>query len=91
MNAKIGKSDCEGSHFHELTNRNGQLLIDMMNECDLIGLSTKYRKRKGKLWSFTYPDGTKAQLDHILLINKKWKNSALDCQAYSTLVLIIDL
>ena len=46
MNAKIGKSDCKGSHFHELTNRNGQLLIDMMNECDL---STKYCERKGKL------------------------------------------
>ena len=30
-----------------------------------------------------YANGTKAQLDHIL-INKKWKNSAIDCAAYNT-------
>ena len=71
MNVKIGKSEGKGSHFHELTNRNCQLLIDVMNECDLIDLCTKYCKRKGKLWSFTYPDGTKAHLDHILINKNK--------------------
>ena len=30
-----------------------------------------------------YANGTKAQLDHIL-INKKWKNSGTDCAAYNT-------
>ena len=30
-----------------------------------------------------YANGTKAQLDHIL-IKKKWKNSAIDCAAYNT-------
>ena len=83
MNAQIGKPDCKGSHFHEKTNRNGKLLTDLTNERDLIDLSTKYCKRTGKLWTFTYPNGNKAQLDHVL-INKKWKNSALDCQANNT-------
>ena len=32
---------------------------------------------------FTYPNGERAQIDHIL-INKKWKNSALNCEAYNT-------
>ena len=40
------------------------------------------KKDKSKLLTFTYPNGTRAQLDHIM-INKKWKNSALDCQAYN--------
>ena len=30
-----------------------------------------------------YANGTKAQLDHIL-INKKWTNCAIDCAAYNT-------
>ena len=59
------------------------LLLDVINECNMINLSTKCCKRIGKLWTFTYPNGAKAQLDHIL-INRKWKNSALNCEAYNT-------
>ena len=69
MNAKIGSQDCKGTPFHQTTNRNGQLLLDVINECEMVNLSTKYTKRLGKLWTFTYPIGSKAQLDHIL-INK---------------------
>ena len=83
MNAKIGSSDCKGYSYHETTNRNGEFLLDLIRECEMIDLSTNFRKRKGKLWTFTYPNGVRAQLDHIL-INKKWKNSALDCRAYHT-------
>ena len=49
----------------------------------MVNLSTKYTKRLDKLWTFTYSIGSKAQLDHIL-INKKWKNSALNCEAYNS-------
>ena len=31
-----------------------------------------------------YPNRERAQLDHIL-INKKWQNSAMDCQSYNTM------
>ena len=83
INAKIGSQDCKGTSFHQTTNRNGQLLHDVINECEMVNLSTKYTKRLGKLWTFTYPNVSKAQLDHIL-INKKWKNSALNCEAYNS-------
>ena len=43
----------------------------------------KLQKRKGKLWTYTYANNTKAQIDYVL-INKKWKNSALNCEAYSS-------
>ena len=58
MNTQIGKVDCKGTPYHETTNRNGQLLLDVMNECDMINLSTEYTKLLGKLWSFTYPNAT---------------------------------
>ena len=41
------------------------------------------KKREGKLWTYTYANNTKAQIDYVL-INKKWKNSALNCEAYSS-------
>ena len=36
----------------------------------------------GKLWTYTYANNTKAQIDYVLM-NKKWKNSAMNCEEYS--------
>ena len=47
------------------------------------GLNTKYQKREGKLWTYTYANNSKAQIDYVF-INKKWKNSAMNCEAYSS-------
>ena len=54
-----------------------------MIENRLACLNTNYQKREGKLWTYTYANNTKAQIDYVL-INKKWKNSALNCKAYSS-------
>ena len=35
------------------------------------------------LWTYTYANNNKAQIDHVF-INKKWKNSAMNCEAYSS-------
>ena len=39
----------------------------------------KLPKREGKLWTYN----SKAQIDDVF-INKKWKNSAMNCEAYSS-------
>ena len=44
---------------------------------------TNFQKREGKLWTYTYTSNTKAQIDYVF-INKKWKNSAINCEAYSS-------
>ena len=49
----------------------------------LTCLKTKFQKREGKLWTYTYANNTKAQIDYVF-INKKWNNSALNCEAYSS-------
>jgi len=76
MNAKIGKREAVVSSFHENTNRNGQLLLDLMKECNLVNISTSFSKNYGKLWALIYPNGNRAQLDHIL-INRKWQTALL--------------
>ena len=62
------------------SNRNGEHLIDFTLENRLTWLNTKFQKRKGKLWTHTYTNNTKAQIDYAF-INKKWNNSALNCEA----------
>ena len=83
MNAQIGKNGNNKYSLHNTSNRNGQHLTDFMIENRLACLNTNYQKREGKLWTYTYANNTKAQIDYVL-INKKWKNSALYCEAYSS-------
>ena len=43
----------------------------------------KLSKKEGKLWTYTYANKSKAQIDYVL-INRKWKNCAMNCEAYSS-------
>ena len=83
MNAEIGKNGNNKYSLHNTSNRNGQHLTDFMVENRLAYLNTNYQKREGKLWTYTYVNKSKAQIDYVL-INKKWKNSAMNCEAYSS-------
>ena len=69
--------------YHDCSNRNGEYLSDYQNENNLLCLGTHFQKSKTKLWTHRNPRGFLAQLDYIF-VNRKWKNSALDCQAYNT-------
>ena len=83
MNAQNGKNGNNKYSRHNTSNRNGQHLTDFMIENRLTCLNTNYQKREGKLWTYTYANNSKAEIDYVL-INKKWKNSAMYCEAYSS-------
>ena len=83
MNAQIRKNRNNKYSLHNTSNRNGQHLIDFMIENRLTCLNKNFQKREGKLWTHTYTNKSKAQIDY-LFINRKWKNSAMNCEAYST-------
>ena len=53
--------------FHTETNRNGELLLDFVEEFNLFPANTKFMKSENKLWTFEYPNGAKAQLDYVLI------------------------
>ena len=79
---KSGKTENKYS-LRNTSNRNGPHLTDFMIENRLTCLNTNYQNREGKLWTYSYANNTKAQIDYVL-INKKWKNSAMNCEAYSS-------
>ena len=80
MNARIGTDSAKGSVYNSTTNDNGQHLLDYMQECNIKALNTSYTKRTGR--THTSPVGARTQIDYIL-INSKWKNSVLNCEAYN--------
>ena len=82
MKAQIGKNVNNKFSLHNSSNRNGEHLTDFVLENRLTYLNTKFQKRKGKLWTNTDANNAKAQID--ILINKKWNNSALNFEAYSS-------
>ena len=59
-----------------VTNRNGEKLLDFMEEYNLCPVNTKFVKCKNQLWTFEYPNGDRAQIDYIL-VRKKWQNSVV--------------
>ena len=67
MNAQIGKNGNNKYSLHNTSNRNGQHLTDFMIENRLACLNTNYQKREGKLWTYTYANNTKAQIDYVLI------------------------
>ena len=54
-----------------------------MIENRLTCLNTNFQKKEGKLWTYTYANKSKAQIDYVF-INRKWKNSAMNCETYSS-------
>ena len=83
MNAQIGKNRNNKYSLHNTSNRNGQHLTDFMIENRLTFHNTTFQKREGKLWTYTYANNNKAQIDYVF-INRKWKNSAMNCEAYTS-------
>ena len=83
MNAQIGKNANNKYRLHNTSNRNGQHLTDFRIENRFACFNTNNQKREGQLWTYTYANNSKAQIDYVL-INKKWKNSAMNCEAYSS-------
>ena len=83
MNAQIRKNRNNKYSLPNTSNRNGQHLTDFMIENRLTCLNTNNQKREGKLWTYTYANNNKAQIDYVFL-NRKWKNSPMNCKAYSS-------
>ena len=81
MNAQIGKNVNNKFSQHNSSNGNGEHLTDFTLENRLTYLNTKFLKRKGKLWIYTYANNAKIQIDYILM-NKKWINSELNSEAF---------
>ena len=65
------------------TNRNGEKLAYYAEEFQLLVTNTKFMKPANKLWTFQLPSGKRTQIDYVL-VRKKWKNSIMNCQAYTS-------
>ena len=85
MNAQIGKNINHKFSPHNSSNRIGEHLTDFTLENRLTCLNTKFQKREGKLWIYTYANNAKIQVDYVF-ISKKWNNSASNCETYSSFV-----
>lgn len=68
-NARLGPDD------------NGQRLLEILEEYQLLAANTLFQKRKGKLWTWRSPQEALHQIDYIL-VRSKWRSSVTNCEAY---------
>ena len=82
FNAQLG-SDAVHHSYHQQTNRNGEHLLNFMESFGLVAANTFFQKPTRKLWTCQYPNGSRGQLDYIL-VRRKWVRSVTDVAAYAT-------
>ena len=58
-------------------------MLEFVQENNLVITNTTFQKKASKLWTCELPSGYRAQLDYIL-VQRKWKNSVLNAQAYNS-------
>ena len=80
MNAQLGKDEKNSFCLYNLSNRNREHLTEFSFENRLI---LNFRKGSKNYGPTPMQIMLKALIDYIL-INKKWINSALNCEAYSS-------
>ena len=65
MNTQIAKDNA--LDLHNLLNRNCENLVDFSLGLSFSRTKTKFPKRVGKLWTYTFFNRAKAELDYILM------------------------
>ena len=68
--AKIEENGNNKYSLHNMSSRNEQHQTDFIIEKRLTCLNTNLQNREGKLWTYTYANNNKAQIDFVF-INKK--------------------
>ena len=82
FNAQLG-SDRVHHSYHQQSNRNGEYLFDFMERFGLVASNTLFQKPSRKLWTCHYPNGSKGQVDYIL-VRRKWVKSVTNVETYTT-------
>ena len=80
FNARLGP-DKAAYTYHDMTNRNGRYMAEILTEFGLLAANTMFQKKKGKLWTFKdRASDALRQLDYIL-VRKKWRHSVHNAEA----------
>ena len=82
FNAQLG-SDKVHHSYHQQTNRNGEHLFNFLETFDLVAVNTYFQKPSRQLWTCQYPNGSRGQVDYIL-VRRKWVRSVTNAQSYAT-------
>ena len=82
FNAQLGPLDALFTTA-KVTNRNGNLMKDFMEQHNLIATKARFQNRINRLWTHRRPGGQLVQL-HFILARKKWINSIKNSRAYSS-------
>ena len=82
VNVKIGNYKDHKFCSHNLPNSDVEYLVDFQ-QITFFDAQIIIAKKEGKLWTNTYSNNVKAQLDYIFT-NKNWIDSTENCEAYSS-------
>ena len=86
MNAHLRKDGNNKFYIRNSPNRNGNVKLSFLKRTSLYAKKKQtlnFKKRVGELWTYRCPNNSKAP-QNCMFINKKWMNSALKSDLYSS-------
>jgi exonuclease III len=87
LNAKVGKDhltwqDNIGPHGLGSVNERGERLLEFCCVNQLCISNTYFPHKPSRKWTWAHPNGRSKNMIDYIMINRRWKNSILDCRSF---------
>jgi exonuclease III len=88
-NAKIGNDNTDwkfamGKYGYGNGNERGERLLEFVTAYNFFICNTRFQQKSNRKWSWTSPDGIHKNMIGLILIQRRWKTSVINCRTFQS-------
>ena len=88
-NAKIGSENADwesvmGKYGYGDRNERGERLLEFATTHDLYICNTRFQQKPNRKWTWASPDGIHKNMIDLILIQRRWKTSVINCRTFQS-------
>lgn len=88
-NAKIGKDndgwqEVMGRYGYGDRNERGERLLEFATAHDFYICNTRFEQKSNRKWTWASPDGIHKNMIDLILIQRRWKTSVINCRSFQS-------
>ncbi|CAF0805508.1 unnamed protein product [Adineta ricciae] len=88
-NAKIGTDNADwksvmGKYGYGDRNERGERLLEFATTHDLYICNTRFQQKPNRKWTWASPDGIHKNMIDLILIQRRWKTSIINCRTFQS-------
>jgi Reverse transcriptase (RNA-dependent DNA polymerase)/Endonuclease-reverse transcriptase/Domain of unknown function (DUF6451) len=88
-NAKVGSDNTDwksvmGKYGFGDRNERGERLLEFATVHDLFICNTRFQQKPNRKWTWASPDGIHKNMIDLILIQRRWKTSVINCRTFQS-------